>query len=165
MSSESMQAIEDEIRIRLLTFEPLTVASPTLAELVGVSSDYAGSDGNVFWNQVPSDLDKDALWITLRLIDALPGGADGGMLQDPVIEFRAFGHGRHRQSEVDELVDIAHQAWWNWIGDTVIARHPYGRRIISYDSADNPGDRELVSTLVYLPFTVAPQFLTQYINP
>lgn len=158
----------DDIRTRLLTFESMDTNRPTLAELVGASSSYAGSDGQVFLRQAPSDLDPDTMWIVLRLLDQRGRQVDGGLVDQGVVEFEAYGHGPAFADDVEMAASLAEEAWLYWIqtgSDIIIARKPYGRIDVPYSNAQNPGDRDLNRIRILLPFLVAPQYLTQYANP
>lgn len=162
-----MNEIEDLIRTRLLSFQSADPTRPTLAELVGVSSSYAGSDGQIFLREAPSDLDPNTMWIVLRFLDQRGASIDGGMVDNAILEFEAFGHGPQFQDDVNLAVDLAREAWLHWIADSddiIIARLPYGRIEVPYTNAQNPGDRSLNRTRILLPFLVAPQYLTQYAN-
>jgi hypothetical protein len=162
-----MNDILDIIRARLLSFQSEDALRPTLAEIVGASSSYAGSDGQVFLTRAPSDLDPDTMWVVLRFIDERGAPIDGRVVSRAVLEFEAYGHGPAFQDDVMLAVDIAVEAWLSWMhieNDLIIARQPYGRIEVPYTNAQNPGDRDLNRIRILFPFTVAPQYLTQYTN-
>jgi hypothetical protein len=162
-----MNEILDTIRARLLNFQSMDGTRPTLAELVGASSSYAGSDGQVFLLRAPADLDPDTMWLVLRLIDERGAPIDGRVVSRAVVEAEAYGHGPAFQDDVMLAIDLITEAWYAWMhtsDDLIIARQPYGRIELPYSNAQNPGDRDLNRIRILLPFTVAPEYLMQYAN-
>jgi len=163
-----MNEILELIRTRLLNFQSADSSRPTIAELVGASGgSYSGSDGQLFLDRAPSDLDPDTMWIVMRLLDQRGAPIDGGVVDNAVAEVEAYGHGPQFADDVLMIIDLAEEAWLYWMhytDDIIIARKPYGRITVPYSNAQNPGDRDLNRTRILLPFLVAPQYLTQYLN-
>lgn len=166
MSTASTADIVETIRRHLLTFQPLG-GGPSVVDLIGTSGSSAGSDGHIFIDQAPDDLDEDSIWLILAVQTLGPGPADGGGLRRGTLELTAYAYGRSRTRELEVIIDIVEQAWLNWMhvsDGSIIARPPFGRYTPSFEDAPSPIDREQSQVRILLPFVVNPSYLTQYLN-
>lgn len=151
----------DVIRTHLLTFDHPTLG--TVASRLGTST-AAGSDGNLFIDEVPPTLPDDAVWACMYTNDDMRGNADGGMLREQVIEVQVASHDPSNRSIINECLDIITEAWNNWIhvqsGITIIAREAHGRMTMPNEDAANPGDRDTALSRILLNFTYGAAYLS-----
>ena len=155
MSTTSTQGMMQDLRTRLLTFEPRTgdPLSDVLTALYTV--------------QAPDKLpDSPYPYAVIRLMDRNQTVGDQGFRTGGEVEVQIFDRPRSQQWRAEAIADVVQQAFQQWdLRSSGLLFSQHSRRI-TLPPAPTPMDRELVQIVVYVPIVAWPVMFTQYVtNP
>jgi hypothetical protein len=167
VSTESTTGLEAVLRTRLLTFEPLD-GSGTVASALGSTQTGAGSDGNLYWDRAPDNLDRimaaqgDPLrWGVLRLKNwrDIPGQSEGKLTE---LEVMLYGRPRSQRATLQGVADRMDQAMVRWVDaeSGVVAASTSTRNTLP--PFKEPADADVVQVMLEYTLRVYPAYLTQY---
>jgi hypothetical protein len=149
MSTTSTQGMMQDIRSRLLTFEPRTGSA--LGDVLTA----------LYTNQAPDNVTYP--YAVVRLMDRQQTVGDQGFRTRGEIEVSIFDRPRSQQWRAETIADVVQQAFLHWDLKTsglMFAQH--SRRVGPLPPAPAPMDRELVQIAVYVPIVAWPVMFTQY---
>jgi hypothetical protein len=153
MSTTSTQGMMQDLRSRLLNFEPRS--GDTLNTSLG---------GRLYTTQAPDKLpDQPYPYAVVRLMDRQQTVGDQGFRTRGEIEVQIFDRPRSQQWRAEAIADVVQQAFLHWDLKTsglMFAQH--SRRVGPLPPAPAPMDRELVHIAVYVPIVAWPVMFTQY---
>jgi hypothetical protein len=167
VSTDSTTGLEAVLRTRLLTFEPLD-GSGTVASALGSTQTGAGSDGNLYWDRAPDNLDRimaaqgDPLrWGVLRLKNRRTGG--DGMERDMMeLEVMLYGRPRSQKAALDGVADRMDQAMLRYTDAASGLVGAWGRTRQALPAFKEPADSDVVQIMLEYTLVVWPAYLTQY---
>jgi hypothetical protein len=149
MSTTSTQGMMQDLRSRLLTFQPRT--GDRLEQSIGDRL-YTKAPDNVIYP-----------YAVVRLMDRQQTVGDQGFRTRGEIEVQIFDRPRSQQWRAEAIADVVQQAFLHWDLKTsglMFAQH--SRRVGPLPPAPAPMDRELVQIAVYVPIVAWPVMFTQY---
>jgi hypothetical protein len=150
MSTTSTQGMMQDLRSRLLTFQPRS--GDTLDTSLG---------GRLYTTQAPDNVTYP--YAVVRLMDRQQTVGDQGFRTRGEIEVQIFDRPRSQQWRAEAIADVVQQAFLHWDLKTsglMFAQH--SRRVGPLPPAPAPMDRELVHIAVYVPIVAWPVMFTQY---
>ena len=149
MSTTSTQGMMQDLRSRLLTFQP--ASGLRLNQVLGDRL-YTGSAPDTV--QYP--------YAVFRLVDRRQTDGYTGFRATAEIELSIFDRPRSQMWRAEGIADVAEQAFLGWdlrTSGVLFSRHV---RRLTMPVAPIPMDRELVQIMVFVPIVAWPVMLTQY---
>jgi hypothetical protein len=149
MSTTSTQGMMQDLRSRLLTFQPRT--GDRLEQSIGDRL-YTKAPDNVIYP-----------YAVVRLMDRQQTVGDQGFRTRGEIEVQIFDRPRSQQWRAEAIADVVQESFLHWDLKTsglMFAQH--SRRVGPLPPAPAPMDRELVQIAVYVPIVAWPVMFTQY---
>lgn len=150
MSTTSTRSLMQDLRSRLLTFQP--ASGERLNESIG---------DRLYTSQAPDDVTYP--YGVVRLMPRRQTVGDQGFREAMELEIQLFDRPRGQQWRLEAIADVVQQAFLHWqqaSSGLVFAQH--SRRVGPLPPAPEPMDRELVQIAVYVPIVSWPVMFTQY---
>ncbi len=151
MATTSTTAIEDQLRTRLLTFEPMGGGS-TLSTLL--------SD-RLYITQAPDDVDQSA-WAVMRLKNRRTDPETAGERERAELEVQFFARPRSRESALNAMADVVDAAMLRYRDHSAGVVASQHRLRHTLPVMGGPVDREVVQIVCTYGLILWPTYLTQY---
>lgn len=151
MSTTSTQGMMQDLRSRLLTFQP--ASGDTLNTSLG---------GRLYTVQAPDNAEYP--YAVIRLVDRRQTDGYGGLRETFDVELSIVDRPRTQQWRAEGIADVAEQAFRDWdlaTSGILFSRHV---RRLTLPPAPSPMDRELVQIVLFVPIVAWPVMLTQYVT-
>ena len=150
MSTTSTQGMMQDLRTRLLTFEPRT-GDPLSDRLTAL-----------YTVQAPDNVTYP--YAVVRLVSRQQTEGYGGLRESFEVELSIFDRPRAQQWRAEGIADVATEAFLRWdIGSSGLMFSRHVRRV-TMPPAPSPMDRELVHLVLFVPVVAWPVMLTQYVT-
>lgn len=166
--TDSTTDLERTLRTRLLTFVPLGGAGP-VEDVIGATASGAGSDGKLFWDRAPDNIDGRAagdtsptVWGVLRLKNRRQGG-DHGEREVMELEVMLYGRPRSQKALLEGIADRMDQAMLRYSDRTsgLVGTFP-GRTRNTLPPFKEPAASDVVQIMLEYTLVVWPAYLIQY---
>jgi hypothetical protein len=156
--TSSTGGIEDALRTRLLSFQPL-VGLDTLADVIGSTVSGAGSDGKLFWDEAPDDTTYPYGVLQLKNRRNTSDVPERTLVE---LEVMLFGRPRAQKATVEQAADLCEQAMLRYVDAMSGVLGCWGCLRNTLPVMTSPADREVVQVMLTFTLVVWPAYLTQY---
>lgn len=166
--TDSTTDLERTLRTRLLEFEPMGGLG-TVASVLGATDGGAGSDGKLFWDRAPDNIDARAagstdptVWGVLRLKNRRQSG-DHGERELMELEVMLYGRPRSQKALLEGIADRMDQAMLRYSDRTsgLVGTFP-GRTRNTLPPFKEPAASDVVQIMLEYTLVVWPAYLIQY---